>query len=276
MEPGDWQGKVGEKWAQEWRRTDRSFSGLTDRLLEHARAEPISYALDIGCGAGQLALALGRSHTNAKLLGIDISEPLIDVARTRASNFTNVHFEIADAGRWTAPDGKPDLLLSRHGVMFFSDPVSAFSNLRQNSAPGARLIFSCFRAMADNPWAIGLTGLLPDGASSTPESMVPGPFAFADRSAVAAMLTKAGWLDIDFERFDFAYVAGTGNDSVADARSYFLNIGPAARAAAEITPSDHAEFLRRLDRFIESHRDGDLVAMLAGAWIVSARAPGVS
>jgi len=276
MEPSDWQGKVGAKWAEEWPRTDRSFAGLTDRLLEHARAEPISSALDIGCGAGQLSLALGRSHPDAGLLGIDISEALIAATRARASNFINVEFEVADAASWVSSGVGPDLLLSRHGVMFFPDPVAAFANLRRNSASAARLVFSCFRGMEDNPWAMGLTNLLPTGASSPPQSMKPGPFAFADRDAVAAMLTKAGWTNIDFEAVDFAYVAGAGSDPIADARSYFLSIGPAARAASQMTSTEHAEFLLGLDRFIASHRDGDLVALLAGAWIVSARAAGNS
>ncbi len=273
MEPSDWEGAVGTKWAEEWRRTDRSFTGLTERLLVHARAKPISSALDIGCGAGELTLALARSHAHARLYGIDISEALIAAARSRAVNFANVEFAVADAANWTSDQIAPDLLLSRHGVMFFPGPVAAFDNLRRNAAPEARLIFSCFRAIEENPWAMGLTKLLPAGASPPPQSMVPGPFAFADRDAVAAMLAKAGWLEITFESVDFAYIAGTGDEPVADARSYFLSIGPAARVAAQLDPSDHVQFLRRLDKFLTRHLEEDIVAMLAGAWIVSARAP---
>ncbi|MGB3379060.1 MAG: methyltransferase, partial [Allopontixanthobacter sediminis] len=153
------------------------------------------------------------------------------------------------------------------------DPAAAFANLRRNAEPSARLIFSCFRSVDDNPWASGLTELLPPGMSQPPQSMVPGPFAFADRDAVAAMLGAAGWEDIEFRAVDFAYIAGTGEDAVADAKSYLLTIGPAARAAAELGPADRAAFVRRLDKFLESHLDGDLVALLAGAWIVTARAP---
>ena len=273
MEPSDWQGSVGTKWAEEWRRTDRSFTGLTDRLLSQARAEPFSHALDIGCGAGELSLALARSHTHATMLGIDISEDLIAAARSRGDRFANASFEIADAAGWTSDEFLPDLLLSRHGVMFFTDPAAAFANLRRNAAPSARLIFSCFRSLESNPWAMGLTKLLPPGASPPPQSMVPGPFAFADRDAVATMLGTAGWTDIQFDAVDFAYIAGSGVDPIADATSYFLTIGPAARVAAEMAPSDRVDFTRRLETFAASHRDGDLVAMLAGAWIVSARAP---
>lgn len=273
MEPSDWQGAVGARWADEWRRTDRSFAGLTDRLLAQVRAEPFSHGLDVGCGAGELSLALARSHPHAELLGIDISESLIGAANSRRGHFTNVTFEIADAARWTSDEFLPDLLLSRHGVMFFPDPTAAFTNLRQNAAPSARLIFSCFRSVEDNPWAAGLVGLLPVGASAPPQSMVPGPFAFADRVAVTAMLGAAGWLDVEFTAVDFAYVAGSGEDPLGDARSFFLTIGPAARAAAEMALSERTEFIGRLERFIAQHLDGNLVALLAGAWVVSARAP---
>lgn len=273
MEPSDWQGHLGTKWAEEWRRTDRSFAGLTERLLECARAEPISYMLDIGCGAGELSLAVGRSHTHARICGLDISAPLIAAARKRAEHFGNVQFTVEDAAGWASEDVAPDLVLSRHGVMFFPDPVAAFTNIRQNVAPNARLIFSCFRAIEDNPWAMGLMNLLPAGTSETPQSMVPGPFAFANCDDVTDMLTSAGWRDVEFEAVDFAYVAGTGPDPTADAKSYFLTIGPAARAAAQMTAPQRDEFLPRLEQFIAKHRDDDLVAMLAGAWIVSARAP---
>lgn len=273
MEPSDWEGAVGTKWAEEWRRTDRSFTGLTERLLTLARAEPISSVLDIGCGAGELSLALARSHAHASLCGIDISETLIAAAKARGTNFANVQFMLADAATWTSDEAAPDLLLSRHGVMFFPDPVGAFDNLRRNAAPAARLIFSCFRAIEDNPWAMGLTELLPVDVSPPPQSMVPGPFAFADQDAVAAMLTKAGWLDIDFKAVDFAYIAGSGEDPIADAKSYFLSIGPAARAAAQMAPSERADFIRGLSKFVERNCDKNMVAMLAGAWVVSARAP---
>lgn len=273
MQLSDWQGAVGIKWADEWRRTDRSFTGLTERLLARARAGPISHALDIGCGAGELSLALARSNPHAKMLGVDISEALIAAAKSRGSNLANARFEVADAAVWASDEFTPDLLLSRHGVMFFPDPVAAFVNLRRNAASSVRMIFSCFRSVEENPWALGLTSLLPVGASPPPQSMVPGPFAFADRDSVSAMLGAAGWTEIEFEAVDFAYIAGAGEDPVADASSYFLAIGPAARAAAEMNPADRVGFVRSLERFVASHRDGDLVAMLAGAWIVSARAP---
>ena len=69
----DWEGRVGRSWADEWRRTARSFGVLTDRLVEVATREAFSLALDIGCGAGETSLRLADARREARVLGVDIS-----------------------------------------------------------------------------------------------------------------------------------------------------------------------------------------------------------
>ncbi len=273
MQIGEWEGRVGRKWAEEWRRTDRSFTGLTEQLLARARSAPFDRALDVGCGAGEVSLALARTQSQSQIRGVDVSEDLIEVARERGSQLDNVKFDLADAASWSETGFAPDLLVSRHGVMFFADPMSAFSHLREIAAPEARLIFSCFRAMSENSWASGITALLPDDTVEQPAPMVPGPFAFADRELTTSMLRDAGWRDIEFEPVDFAYIAGAGDDPVADALSYFLAIGPAARAAADLGPEAREAFVLRLGQFLEQHRSGSLVALGASVWLVTAKAP---
>lgn len=274
----DWEGRTGAKWAAEWKRTDRSFTNLTTRLLSEVRKVPPHRAIDIGCGAGELSIAIAREHTGAQVTGIDVSGALVEVARERGANTPNARFLVADAGAWDAralDDGadRPDLLISRHGVMFFADPVAAFAHLASNAAPGARLLFSCFREPARNMWASELVDLLPPGHYAPPKPGAPGPFAFADPGHVESILGKADWSGINFDAVDFAYIAGAGGDPVSDALTYFMAIGPAAAAAAELAPDAHAAFAERLERFLDQHRDGSIVALPASAWIVSARAP---
>lgn len=267
----DWEGRVGRKWAEEWRRTDRSFAGLTDKLLGRASARPIRKALDVGCGAGEFSLALARGHAGAEVVGVDVSEDLIETARERGAKLANVSFELADAAKWTRDGFDPDLVVSRHGIMFFPDPIEAFAHLGGLAAPGARLVFSCFRDIGENPWADRIASFLPTDAAQPADPEAPGPFAFADRDRVEGILTRSGWREVAFEKVDFAYIAGTGTDPVADALSYFLAIGPAARAAAELADADRADFIGKLRRYLANNREGSLIALPAAAWIVSAR-----
>lgn len=266
-----WQGQVGSTWAAQWARTDRSFTGLTDKLLGCASTQRFARALDIGCGAGELSMALGRGHSHAQIVGVDVSEELVGAARQRAGHLANVSFELGDAATWQKPGYNPDLLVSRHGVMFFDDPVRAFAHLSTITATGARLVFSCFRSPAENPWASETTALLPPGASSPSDPTAPGPFAFADASRVEHILDRAGWRDIAFEPVDFAFVVGVGDDPVEDAMGYFAVIGPVARAAAALDDASKAAFRARLRRYLESHASGSIVALKAAAWIVTAR-----
>jgi SAM-dependent methyltransferase len=267
----DWQGKTGEGWAAEWRRTDRSFGGLTERLLARTREFSFRHALDIGCGAGELSLALARGHPQARVIGVDVSPRLIDTARQRAGSMSNLEFVLTDASRWCPDDDfSPQLLMSRHGVMFFPDPPGAFANLAAIAAGGAGLLFSCFRDVAENPFFSEIGALLP-GPATLPEPFAPGPFAFADRDHVRAILADGGWEQVAFEPFDFAMIAGAGDDPVEDALSYFQRIGPAAAALREMDGDTREEVIEGLREVAsENCRDG-VVALRAATWIVTAR-----
>ncbi|WP_336986209.1 class I SAM-dependent methyltransferase [Altererythrobacter aquiaggeris] len=266
----DWQGQVGETWSREWRRTDRSFSGLTDQLLRRATQSTIRHALDVGCGAGELTLALARSNPDAKVRGIDISEDLIEIARGRSAN-ANVHFAVMDATEWNGISWRPDLIMSRHGVMFFKDPVQSFYHLRMSASENARLVFSCFQRLAANPWVTEIARLLPEGAIQSPEpGYRPGPFAFANRDFVSETLRSAGWQNVEFEPVEFAYIAGAGEDPVDDAVNYLLRIGPGAAAARELGDAAREVFKEKLRRFLASRARDGLVALGASAWIVTA------
>ncbi|HEV7234417.1 MAG TPA: methyltransferase domain-containing protein [Sphingorhabdus sp.] len=266
----EWQGAVGDVWADEWRRTDRSFTELQAVLVERAAALAASggHIIDIGCGAGDTSLALAGRLPEARIFGIDISESLIAVARQRADGDPRLTFAVADAATYADPAFRPDLLVSRHGVMFFDDPIAAFTSLRAAAVPDANLVFSCFRSPDENEWASALAVLVPGGAKL--EGTGPGPFAFADVARVAAILQASGWSGIAHEAVDFAYVTGGGVDPLADALGFFSRIGPAARAARELDGTARAAFLGQLEAMLRSRLSGNKIAFNAAAWIWTA------
>jgi SAM-dependent methyltransferase len=272
MDSSEWAGRVGDLWAEEWRRTDRSFvpvdAGLVEAAAAHVADVPKPLILDIGCGAGTTSLSLARRLADASITGIDLSPAQLEVARSRAADVPHCRFEQGDASRWAGEKGF-DLLVSRHGIMFFADPVAAFAHLRSLARPGGGLIFSCFQSPALNVWASGLAHLMPGGPG---DPYAPGPFAFADERHVADILAQAGWRDAQARSLPFDYVAGAGEDPVADAMDYFRRIGPTARAFRDLDEAGRDRLLDGLDVIIRKHHAGDRVSFPAAAWIWSASA----
>lgn len=267
----DWQGRVGDVWAEEWQRTDRSFDALSTALNAAilAVAPETGRALDIGCGAGGTAMALAAARPDLAITGIDLSPALVEIARHRAAGHANLDFEVADARELAGRDA--DLVFSRHGVMFFDDPVAGLAALRAAAVSGARLVFSCFAARADNHWALAADAAV--GASpAEPAGYVPGPFAFADPDFTGGLLEQAGWTGATPQRVAFDYVVGAGADPLADALGFLARIGPAARGLADAAPDRRVEIEAALRAALERQRSGDRIAFAATAWIWTATA----
>jgi SAM-dependent methyltransferase len=270
----DWQGAVGNNWAKEWQRTDRSFSELNAVLVERAAAEAAKGAriLDIGCGAGATSFALARLLPDASITGIDLSPSLIAAARARNED-GRIRFENQDATEWVKPGWKPDLLVSRHGVMFFDDPVGAFAHFRDIAAEGAQLVFSCFRDRTENQWISEIAALLPVNIPLA-DPYSPGPFAFAETRHVHGILSNAGWHGAKPEAVDFSYVAGDGDDPIADAMDFFSRIGPAAPVIRTLDADQEALFFHDLSKVLCNRLANGKVLFKAAAWIWSAHLSG--
>jgi SAM-dependent methyltransferase len=273
----EWRGKVGEVWAEEWRRTDRSLAPVNAALVAAAAAAAAlrdsPRILDVGCGAGATSLALAEAIAGAEIVGIDLSEALVEAARERAAGRASLRFEVADAAQWMPAQAGFDLIVSRHGLMFFEDPVAAFAHLRTLTGPDARLLFSCFRARAENQWAAALLPILErfaPAAPGAPDSGV-GPFAFADPARIEAILGQAGFAPPQIRPLDFDFVAGAGEDPVADAVAYFRRIGPFAALLRSLDEEASRAALAQLAGIVAGHRAAGQVRFRAAAWLVTAK-----
>ncbi|MFK3888367.1 class I SAM-dependent methyltransferase [Sphingomonas sp. NPDC079357] len=278
----DWRGRVGDVWAEEYVRTERAFSGIAAALdvAIDAIAPQIGRAADLGCGVGSTTFAVAAARPGLRITGIDLSAALIAVARRRAEMITN-GAERSEAGAVTFATGDVvpllptlaplDLLVSRHGLMFFDDPVPAFAALRAASVTGAPLIFSCFAARTENDWlvtprnALGLSQPIVDGYE-------PGPFAFADGEFVRALLDQGGWDDVQITRQRVDYPVGGGMDPIESALDFYRRIGPLAPFLAASQAPDRARHETMLRDLFASRIQGGMVTFSAAIQIVTARA----
>nr|HEX4314228.1 class I SAM-dependent methyltransferase [Kofleriaceae bacterium] len=265
-----WNGEGGKRWADGHAHMDATLAVFGTALLRAAAPQPGERCVDIGCGTGATTLELAR-RTGAQVVGVDVSQLLVELARTKLTVLSQpeVEFVVADAATFPF-EPVHDVVFSRFGVMFFPDPVAAFTNIRRALAPDGRLTFGCWRSIADNAWAAGPLAaarpLLPEVAPPDPHA--PGPFAFADDARVRDLLTRAGWRDIGFERFDATMDLGA---TVAEATAETLRIGPLARAAAELPADVRAAIAGRVADALASFEAGGRVAPPASIWLVTAR-----
>ncbi len=269
----DWQGRVGDTWAEEWRLTDMSFAGLAVALdgAIAAAAPERGRALDIGCGAGATSLALAAARPEVEVTGIDLSERLVDVARERGKTVPNASFQRAEAVGFLK--GREfDLAFSRHGVMFFPDPQVAFRAIRQALRPGAALVFSCFASLARNPWATEIAAAAGASGGAAANGYSPGPFAFAEPEFVRGLLESNGFSAGAPQLIDYAYRAGKEPDALAQALHFFRRIGPAAPLFAAAEPAERAAMRERLAAFLADRLRNGVIEFPATAWIWSARA----
>ena len=248
---------------------NRSVSSITDAALALAAPRPGERVLDVGCGTGSTSLMLAeRVAPGGSVVGVDISGPMLGVARDRAAGAA-VEFALADAGEHRFPSPF-DLLFSRFGVMFFADPVAAFGNLRAALAPGGRMAFVCWRALRDNPWAsaplAAARDLLPPMEPVDPEA--PGPFAFAERDRLARILAEAGFAEVSIAAHDDHMLTGA---TVEEATDHAMIIGPLARALAQAPDEVRAAARPRVAEAVARFATPRGVSPPAAVWLVSCR-----
>jgi SAM-dependent methyltransferase len=189
-------------------------------------------ALDVGCGLGETTRELARRVGRAgAVVGIDVAQPLLDIAREESAGVENVTYLLADAQ--THPFAAEfHLCYSRLGLMFFDDPPAAFRNLRGALRPGGRLGAMVWGPPAACGWVElplrAVRALLP--AAAGPTTSGPGPFSLSDGAGFVRLLSDAGFAGVRVEPAEVPFRCG---DTPEEAASFLLRFGPAGAALRE-------------------------------------------
>jgi SAM-dependent methyltransferase len=265
-----WNESAGPTWAELQGPLDRQIAPLGRQAMAALAAKPGERILDIGCGAGETTVELAA--TGAEVTGVDISRPLLDLARQRAHGLAGVSFLEADAQIHPFAAASFDGVFSRFGVMFFADPEAAFANLRRALRPGGRLAFLCWRRPDENPiitapMAAALEHL--PIRPPPPEPGAPGPFAFADPERVRGILETAGFTDVTLTPHD----QRIGGNDLDTALALALRVGPLGALLRE-NPDQRDKVIGAVRSLLARHDGPDGVTLDSATWIVTARTPG--
>lgn len=109
------------------------------RLVESLALTGTEHVLDLGTGAGHVALTV--AHSAAHCFGIDVSERMIEVATdaARRRGVENVRFTIGDAEKLPFAEATFDVVTCRFAAHHFSDPEKAVAEISRVLVPGGTL-----------------------------------------------------------------------------------------------------------------------------------------
>lgn len=266
-----WNGLAGQAWVEAQEFLDQMFKPFEDLLADAVAAASARSVLDVGCGTGSTTLAVARRlGAEGRCVGIDISDPMITLARARAEREgTPASFIVANAQTFPFEPASFDMVVSRFGVMFFDDPVRAFANLRRAASADAELRFIVWRSAAENPFMTTAertaAPLLPNLPTRRPGA--PGQFAFADQRLVQGILEESGWAGITIRPIDV-----TCTFPEKDMAHYAIRLGPLGLILHQADDRTRKEVVEKVRAAFDPYVHGAEVRFTAACWMVSARA----
>ena len=269
-----WDGEEGERWAEYAERYEAAGARTWKRFLDRALVQPGDDVLDVGCGTGSSTRDVARQVAPGRVLGIDLSSRMLERARRRCADegLSNVAFEQADAQVHPFDPEAFDVAISSFGVMFFADPVAAFTNIGRALRPGGRLAVLTWRDLRGNPWVTTIRDALAAGrALPEPPPDAPGPFGLARPDHVRAVLGGAGFTEVGLEPVDEPVWLGRDGE---DAWSFVRTMGIVKGLSADLDADARERAFAEVRSVLSGATGADGVLLPSAAWLVTARRPG--
>ena len=163
---------------------------------------PRPVCLDLACGTGDVAFLLAGRYPGGVVTGVDLSEPMLAVARER-NRFANVRFERGDLCDLPFPDGSADVVTGSYALRNAPDLREALAEVRRVLSPGGVAAFLDF-SNPESPllrrlqflllrgWC-GFWGLLLHGTPEIHGYVAESLRTFPDRGKLLKILLEQGF-----------------------------------------------------------------------------------
>jgi len=242
-----------------WDLAANDYEPLWQAQLAEARSTLLALAspaageqvLDIACGTGLVAFDAARAVGPAgRVLGVDLSGRMLDVARHRAVELqiSNCSFARMDAEALALPDASFDLVLCALGLMYMPDPEQALREIRRVLRPGGRVGLAVWGERSRCGWS----AVFPIVDAEVASEVCPLFFRLGQQEALARLCADANFKAIEQRR-----IATTLSfaDAAEACNAAFVG-GPVALAWSHFSDEVKARARGRYLDAIESWRHG--------------------
>jgi SAM-dependent methyltransferase len=273
-----WAGDRVARWLLHAAGLERQLAPVSDVLFAAAALRPGERVLDVGCGTGPTTHRAAREVGPAgHVTGLDISAEMLTAAAAQPDQdgAAPLAWVAADAVGWQPERHAFDVVLSRFGVMFFSDPAAAFRTLATATRPGGRLAMAVWTRRDESelfavPLHAALGELRRRGVTVEEPPDDDGPFSLHDPATVTALLTEAGWSHVTCTPHRLMLHLFGGLDA-ASAAAAATDSGPTRLVTAQLDDGHRAAVTAAITSAFAGHLDaGGHVYLRARILVVTA------
>jgi len=265
---------VAPGWEANAEFVDEHLAAATDTLLDAAKITAGDAVLELAAGPGGAGLrAAQRVGQKGSIVLSDDAPEMVAVAARRAIGYPQVSTAVFDQSEIIAEDGHFDAVISRHGLMFAEDAVSAVREGTRVLCPGGGFAAMTWGPRSMNPWL----GAVLDAVGAQfgvpfPPPTIRGPFSLDDSALLASVLEEGGLDEVQVQAVETPMHA-------ASVEAWWERVpqlaGPLASALAAMEPDVREQIARRAMNAgaQASRRDGDQIVFRGSLLIASGRAP---
>jgi len=109
-------------------------------LKNWAEISPTDTILDIACGTGEFERLLLAEYSSQRIVGVDISDKMLAIAKQKFSAYPQVSFQIASASNLPFDNDSFDVIVSANAFHYFDDPLAALKEMRRVLKPDGKVI----------------------------------------------------------------------------------------------------------------------------------------
>jgi ubiquinone/menaquinone biosynthesis C-methylase UbiE len=241
----------------------RLFRPWAELLLEQLQLLPGECVVDVAAGPGTVAqLAAERVGRTGRVIGTDISPPMLAVARSKPPSSGSAPIEYIESG--AAPllvaDGVADAVCCQQGLQFFPDRLRALVEMRRVLKPTGRLGVAVWSELPTcTIWLAYHRALAAVGLNDLAQFLL-APFSWGGLDTLQAALESVGFRQVATQTRSLPMVFEGGIDQAFDAL-FGQPVGPAIASLPEASLSRLREALtEQMTPLLEEGRVRGLMA----------------
>jgi SAM-dependent methyltransferase len=198
-------------WRQYSTLVRKLFEPITVELVKAAGIERAQSVLDVAGGAGEPSLTIARSiKDRGSVVFTDAVREMVRTTRVEANSegLNNLQFIQCVGEALPFQTQSFDAVVSRLGVMLFSDPAASIAEMLRVLKPDGRVALAVWHTQNSNPFFYVVANIVARYVQSPPdEPDAPGAFRFAERGKLDRLLVSAGAIGVTSSLLKFTLEA---------------------------------------------------------------------